>query len=84
LVCIETLKKLIMKNKDLNEITLLKEDHNYKNGFIYKVLSEIIKKNNRITEFIKAILSDINELNDIKEDERVNSYLKMLIDDNKK
>ena len=41
MVCIETLKKLIMKNKDLNEITLLKEDPNYKNGYIQKVLNEI-------------------------------------------
>ena len=41
MVCIETLKKLIIKNKDLNEITLLKEDPNYKNGYIQKVLNEI-------------------------------------------
>ena len=41
-----------------------------------------VKKNNRITEFIEAILYDINEISDINEDERVNSYLKILIDDN--
>lgn len=41
MVCIEILKKLIIKNKDLNEITLLKEDPNYKNGYIQKVLNEI-------------------------------------------
>ena len=41
-----------------------------------------VKKNNRITEFTEAILYDINEISDINEDERVNSYLKILIDDN--
>ena len=42
----------------------------------------MLKKNNRITEFIEAILYDINEISDINEGERVNRYLKILIDVN--
>ena len=77
---LETSEKLILKNKELNLISLKKEDENDKNGYIHDLLNEIIKNNNKITDFIKNTIKDFENLTaDIKE-EKVINFIKIIID----
>lgn len=78
---IETFQKLILKNRKIIEISLIKEDVNIKNLYVHKVLKEIIKDKNKITDFIEHILPELDKINQKEKEDIVHNFLVKLIKD---
>ena len=66
---IENFHKIVLQNKEINEISLKKEDGNNKGNYIINAFNEVITKKNIITDFVKDNLFVIESLN---ENERIN------------
>ena len=75
MTCIETLQDLIKKNKELNSISLNKEDENNKNEYILNILNEIIKEKDKIKDFFQYIIQNIENLDDDMKSEMIKNFI---------
>ena len=72
---LENFHKIVLQNKEINEISLKKEADNNKGNYIINIFNEVISKKNIITDFMKDNLLVIESLN---ENERINLVHKFI------
>lgn len=71
---LEMFDKLILKNKEINKLSLKKD--NYKNEYIHSILKEVINENYKIKDFLCNILKDLEMLNTYKREYIIHNFIK--------
>lgn len=75
---IETLLNLILKNIEINDISLKKDDVNIKNEYIQNTLNEIVKRRNKITDFLKEILPNLENIDHKGKEDIIYNFINKL------
>lgn len=79
MICFETFQNLIFKNKELNSLSLIKEDEEEKNGYIHNLLNEIIKEKDELTDFIKQSIQKLEKLNEDEKEYMIYNFLDKIV-----
>ena len=75
----ETFKILIEKNKEINKISLLKQNKNSEKEYFSKILNEIINDNNKLANFLKNNFQILDTYSEDKIENIINKFINSLI-----
>ena len=75
----ETFKILIERNKEINKISLLKQNKNSEKEYFSKILNEIINDNNKLANFLKNNFQILDTYSEDKIENIINKFINSLI-----
>lgn len=77
--CLETFKIIIKENKEINKITLVKQNEKEEKDYLNQTLNSHIKDNNKIIKFLKDNFQSSDSLNEGEMENLVNKFINSLL-----